>query len=123
MDDNKIDFLEKAKRLAAKAEDLIEKQIEKLNKSGVVDEISDYIDKSGDFVKEKIADFNKSDIPDKVDDFVEKTEKKAGEVIEQAQVVGDKISKKVEDVIDNIKGKSNAKHKTNDDGRNTPKPI
>ena len=46
MTDKKEDFLSKISRLAEKAEDLIENEVEKLKESGVVDKISDYIDKT-----------------------------------------------------------------------------
>jgi len=123
MDDKNDDFLNKIKNLAKKAEDVIENEVEKLKESGVVDKISDQMDKTGEYVDGKIEEFKKSDIPDKVDDFVEKTERKAGEVIKKVQVAGDKVSEKVEEVIDHIKNRPKPKDKTPDDEINTPKPL
>ena len=124
MEKGKEDFYEKIQRLAEKTEKLIDKQVEKLKESGVVDKISDYADKTEDFVENKIEQFKKSNIPNKVDDFIEKTEKKAGEVIKKVQVVGDKISEKVEDFVDDIKNRSDQKgNKDSDNETNKPKPI
>jgi geranylgeranyl pyrophosphate synthase len=123
MTNKKEDFLSKISRLAQKAENLIENEVEKFKESGAVDKISDYIDKTGEYVEGKIEDFKNSDIPDQVDDFVEKTEKKAGEVIKQVQVAGDKLSEKVEGAIDKMKDRSTPKDKAQEDETNKPKLI
>lgn len=121
MAEKKDDFYEKTKKLAEKAENLIEKQVEKLKKSGVIDDVEGYINKTGDFVEGKIDQFKKSDIPDKVDNFVEKTGKNAEKVIKKAQIIGDKISGKVEDMVDNIKFRSK-QEENQPSGETTSKP-
>ena len=97
MEEKKENWLDKAKKLADKAEDLIEDQVEKLKKSKVVDKVEDLVEKAGDFVEDKIDDFKKSDIPGKIDDFSEKVEKKASGVIKKAGEIGDKVSEKIEE--------------------------
>ncbi len=107
----KEDFYDKIKRLANKAEDLIDKQVDKLEKSGVLDKIEEKIDQSGVYMGKKIEQFKKSNIPDKIDDFVDQTEKSARETIKKSQDVGDKISTKIEDIIDDLKTRT--RHKPN----------
>lgn len=124
MESKKEDFYDKLKRLAEKTEDIIDEQVEKLKKSGVIDDIEKSIDKAGDYIENKIEEFKKSDIPDKVDDFVEKTEVKVKEVIKKAGVVGDKISDKIEDVVDNLQGRSKSKeNKTTEMDSDLPKHL
>jgi ElaB/YqjD/DUF883 family membrane-anchored ribosome-binding protein len=105
----KGDFYDWLKSFAEKTENLIDKQVEKLEKKGVLDRIEKQIDKAGDFVGDKITQFKNSDVPDKVDNIVDKTDKKAREVIEKSQETGDKISEKVEGVIDDIKRRTSQK--------------
>lgn len=109
MAEKKEDWYDKMKRLAQKAENLIDKQVDKLEKSGVLDKIEEKIDQSGEYVGKKIEQFKQSDIPDKIDDFVERTDKSARETIKKSQETGDKISKKVEDIIDDLKTRTRKK--------------
>lgn len=116
MSKKKEDFYDIFKKIVRKTEDVIDDQVDKLNKSGVIDKIDDYITHTGDYVGKKIDQFQKSDIPDKVDGFIDKTEEKTREM-------SDKISGKVEGVIDNIKGRKDTKEKTplEKDDSNHPK--
>ena len=124
MENKNEDFYDKMKRLAKKTEELMDRQVEKLKKSGTLDKVNDYADKTEDYIEEKVEQFKQSDIPDKVDDFVEKTEKKAGEVIKKAQVAGDKFSEKVEDFFDDIKNRTSKKsEKETKDESDLPKKI
>ena len=65
MTEKNEDFFDKFKKLAEKAENVIDEQVDKLQKSGMVDKISDNIDKTGDYAGEKIEQFKKSEYPDK----------------------------------------------------------
>ncbi len=109
MTKKKEDFYDKMKRLANKAENLIDKQVDKLEKSGVLHKIEGKIDQSGAYIGKKIEQFKQSDIPNKIDDFVDHTEKSTRETIEKSKDVGDKISKKVEDIIDDLKTRTSHK--------------
>jgi hypothetical protein len=109
----KTDFYDMFKRFAEKTENMIDKQVDKLNKSGVLDQIEGYINKSGDYVGKQIEKFKESDVPNKVDNVVDKTDKKARKVIEKTQETGDKISEKVEGIIEDIKARTNQKTREN----------
>lgn len=125
MENKNDDFLSKVSRLAEKAEDYIETEVEKIRESKALEKIESYIDKTGDYVEEKIEDFKNSDIPDKVDDFIEKTEKKTGEAFKKAQVVSDKVSDKIEEVFEKIKDRTSKNPNTENksDDSNTPIPL
>jgi galactokinase/mevalonate kinase-like predicted kinase len=114
----KEDFYDIFKKIARKTEDVIDDQVEKLNKSGAIDKMDNYITQTGDFVAKKIDQFQKSDIPDKVDDFVDKTEQKTREM-------SDKMSKKAEDLIDGFKTRSGTKENqpSKEEESNHPKPT
>jgi len=118
MTKKKEDFYDIFKKIVRKTEDIIDDQVDKLNKSGVIDKIDDYITHTGDYVGKKINQFQKSDIPDQVNDFIDKTE-------EKTRKMSDKMSGKVEDIIDDIKARTGTKEKTpsKEDESNHPKTI
>ena len=117
MAEKKEDFYDIFKKIVRKTEDVIDGQIDKLNKSGVIDKIDNYITHTGDYVGKKIGQFQKSDIPGKVDDFMDKTEQKTREV-------SDKMAEKAEDIIDGFKARTGAKEdQPPKEDTNQAKPI
>jgi len=103
-------FLDKAKKLADKADDFLEEKAEKIKKSKAFGSVSEAIDKAEDFVEDKIEDIKKSGAKEKLESFADKAEDKAEGALSKLKEFGKKVAgktaDKLEDIAENLKKKS-----------------
>lgn len=103
-------LLDKAKRLAEKADDFIDENVEKLKKTKAFESVSGAVDKAGDYVEEKVAEVKQGKMKDKLHAFADKAEAKAEEELAKAKEAGkklaDKTAKKLEDLADDLRNKA-----------------
>lgn len=106
----KESLIDKAKKLADKADDFIDEKVEQMKQSEAFKSVSDALDKAGDFVEDKIEEIKSGETEEKLKAFAGKAEEKAGETLSRAKQAGKKLADqaadKLEDLAENIRKKA-----------------
>ena len=103
-------FLDKAKKIAEKADDFIDENVEKLKKTKAFESVTGAMDKAGDYVEEKVEEIKQGKMKEKLEAFADKAEVKAEEKLSKAKEAGKKFAgkaaDKLEDIADGIRNKT-----------------
>ena len=107
----KESWKEKAKKLLKKADNFIDKNVEKVKKTKAFEDVTKAAKKAEDFVEDKIEDVKKSGIKEKLNEFADKAESEAREQFTKAKEFGKKVAGKTADKLDDIAGNLRKKSK------------
>ncbi len=106
----KESLLDKARKLADKADDFIDENVEKLKQSEAFKSVTDAMDKAGNFVEDKIEDIKSGKTEEKIKEIKGKAEEEVKETLSKAKQKGKKLASKaadkLEDIAENIRKKT-----------------
>ena len=103
-------LLDKAKKIAEKADDFIDENVEKLKKSKAFESVTGAMDKAGDYVENKVEEAKQGKLKEKLQAFADKAEDKAAGELSKAKEAGKKFAgkaaNKLEDIAEEIRNKT-----------------
>ena len=99
------ELINKAKKLADKAEDFFNDTANQVKESEVFVKASGFFGKMTDFLDQKSDEFHSGEIGDKFEAFKGKTEGQVTDLIQKVKVAGIKIGDAVDEQLETLKGK------------------
>jgi hypothetical protein len=107
---DKESLLDKAKKLADKADDFLDEKVGEIKETEAFKKVASTLDKAEDYVEERIEDIKQSGVKEKLEELADKTENKAEEALSKLKEFGkkasDKTADKLEEIAKNIRIKS-----------------
>ena len=95
-------LFDKARKLADKADDFIDENVEKVKKSKAFESVAGAFDKAGDYIEDKVDDIKNTNFKEKLESFSDKAEEEAKEKLARAKEKGKNIAGKAADKLEDL---------------------